>query len=132
MRSHEEVVTIGFADADPAGVIFYPRALALAHTVVENLIRHSSLGWAAWFSSSDYAAPLRHCEADFLKPMKPGERFTARADVEKMGDTSVSFLVEFTDKTGQTAVRIRTVHVLIDKRTGLPVPLTKEIRHALS
>jgi acyl-CoA thioesterase FadM len=132
MRAQEEAVTIGFADADPAGVVFYPRAIALAHGVVENLIRHSSLGWGAWFASPIHAAPLRHAEADFLRPMKAGEVFTARAVVEATGTSSVTFLVEFSDRAGRTTARIRTVHVLIDKHSGEPVLLTGEIRSALA
>lgn len=132
MLVHEEKTTIRFEDADPAGIVFYPRAIALAHGVVENLIRHSSIGWHAWFASPDHAAPLRHAAADFLLPMRAGETFTARAAVEKIGDTSVTFHVAFVSAAGETAARIRTVHVMIDKATGKPVRLTEEIRSALA
>ena len=132
MRAHEEAVIIGFADADPAGVVFYPRAIALAHDVVENLIRHSVIGWHAWFASPDYAAPLRRAEADFLLPMRTGEIFTARAAVEKLGNSSVTFLVEFTNGDGEITARIRTVHVMIDKTDGAPVRISDEIRSALA
>jgi acyl-CoA thioesterase FadM len=132
MRVHEEKITIRFADADPAGVVFYPRAIALAHSVVEDLIRHSPLGWEEWFASPTHAAPLRHAEADFLRPMKPGEIFTARAAVESTGTTSVTFLVEILDPADRVAARIRTVHVLIDKKSGTPIPLTGEILSALA
>jgi acyl-CoA thioesterase FadM len=76
--------------------------------------------------------PLRHAEADFLRPMKAGEVFTARAVVEATGTSSVTFLVEFSDRAGRTTARIRAVHVLIDKHSGEPVPLTGEIRSALA
>jgi acyl-CoA thioesterase FadM len=130
MLSREQATMIRFADADPAGVIFYPREVALAHAAVEDLIRHSSLGWEAWFTSPSHAAPLRHAEAEFFQPMRPGETFTSVAMVEKMGNTSVSFLVEFNDAQGRTAARIRTVHVLIDKTNGGRLPLTAAIRAA--
>jgi 4-hydroxybenzoyl-CoA thioesterase len=132
MRTYEEAVTISFADADPAGVAFYPRAIALAHGVVENLIMHSGIGWHAWFASPDQAAPLRHAEADFLLPMRAGETFTARAAVEKIGDTSVTFVVAFVNAADETAARIRTVHVTIDKATGKPIRITESIRAALA
>ena len=132
MRMHEEQITIRFADADPAGVVFYPRAIALAHSVVEDLIRHSPLGWDAWFASPTHVAPLRHAEADFLRPMKAGDIFTARAVVESTGTTSVTFLVEFSDPAGRTTARVRTVHVLINKLSGAPIPLTGEILSALA
>lgn len=132
MRAHQEAVTIGFADADPAGVVFYPRAIGLAHRVVENLIRHSGIGWHAWFASPVHAAPLRHVEAGFLLPMHAGEIFTARATVEKLGNTSVTFLVEFTNAANEIAARIRTAHVMVDKATGKPVRISDEIRSALA
>lgn len=132
MRTHQESVTIRFDDADPAGVVFYPRALGLAHGVVENLIRRSPLGWESWFASPTHAAPLRHAEADFLLPMRPGQTFQASAAVEKVGDTSVTFVVEFRDKEERTAARIRTTHVLIAKADGRPVPLTAPMREAFA
>ncbi len=131
MLAHEQPVTIRFEDADPAGVVFYPRAIALAHAVVEEMIRRSPLGWAAWFASPVHAAPLRRAEADFFQPMRPGETFTARASVEKLGKTSATILVQFVAANGEPAARIRTTHVLIDKATGKPLPLTPEIRRAL-
>lgn len=131
MTPHEQTVTIRFEDADPAGVVFYPRAIAMAHAVVEEMIRRSPLGWDAWFASPVHAAPLRHAEADFFLPMRPGRDFTALAQVERLGETSVTFLVKFTDEEGRTAALMRTVHVLIAKATGRPVPLTGEIRAAL-
>lgn len=131
MTPHEQTVTIRFEDADPAGVVFYPRAIAMAHAVVEGMIRRSPLGWDAWFASPVHAAPLRHAEADFFLPMRPGRDFTALAQVERLGETSVTFLVKFTDEEGRTAALVRTVHVLIAKATGRPVPLTGEIRAAL-
>lgn len=130
MLSASQAITIRFADADPAGVIFYPRALALAHAAVEDLVRHSPLGWDAWFASPRHAAPLRRAEADFFLPMKPGQSFEVRASVEQVGTSSMTFLVEFLDNDGNIAARIRTLHVFLDKATGRPLPLTGEIRAA--
>ena len=131
MLAHEQPVTIRFEDADPAGVVFYPRAIALAHAVVEEMIGRSPLGWAGWFASPVHAAPTCHAEADFLLPMRAGETFAARANVERLGETSVTFLVEFTGADGCIAARVRTVHVIIDKAGGQPLPLTPEIRWAM-
>lgn len=132
MPLHEQKLFIRFEDADPAGVIFYPRALALAHSAVESLIRASALGWDEWFASARYAAPLRRAEAEFFHPLRTGDEVTIRARVEKCGNTSVTFVVELSDPKERVAARIRTVHVLIDKATGRPVALTNEIRRAFT
>ena len=131
MPAFETSVTIRFEDADPAGIVFYPRAIALAHGVVEDLIRQTELGWHGWFENHGLAAPVRHAEADFLAPMRAGETLRARAWVEKLGDTSGTFMVEFLGKEGETRARIRTVHVLVDRSTKQPVALTPEVRRAL-
>lgn len=128
----ETSVTIRFEDADPAGIVFYPRAIALAHGVIEDLIRQTELGWQGWFENHGLAAPVRHAEADFLAPMRAGETLRARAWVEKLGETSGTFSVEFLGNEGETRARIRTVHVLIDRSTGQPVAMTQEIRAALA
>jgi len=131
VAAFETSVTIRFEDADPAGIVFYPRAIALAHGVVEDLIRTTEVGWHGWFENHGLAAPVRHAEADFLAPMRAGETLRARAWVEKLGETSGTFVVEFLGNEGETRARIRTVHVLVDRATGNPVPMTPEVRKAL-
>lgn len=131
MAAFETSVTIRFEDADPAGIVFYPRAIALAHGVVEDLIRKTELGWHGWFENHGLAAPVRHAEADFLAPIRAGETLRARAWVEKLGETSGTFVVEFLGKEGETRARVRTVHVLVDRKTKQPVALTPEVRRAL-
>lgn len=131
MLSHDLDLFIGFEDADPAGVVFYPRAIALAHRAVEEMIRRSDIGWDAWFASPVHAIPVRQATADFLLPMRPGEKVTARASVEALGDTSVTFKVEFHARGGELAAVVRTVHVLVDKATGRPMPLPAAMRNAL-
>lgn len=132
MLEHRENITIRFSDADPAGVVFYPRALTIAHEVTEEMIRRSELGGDGWFAASQHAAPVRRAEAEFFSPMRPGETFAARAAVEKLGETSVTFTVEFTNQAGLTAARIRTVHVLIDRATGRPRALPAAVRAAFA
>jgi len=131
MAAFETTVTIRFEDADPAGVVFYPRAIALAHGVVEDLIRQTELGWHGWFENHGLASPVRHAEADFLAPMRAGEALNARAWVDKLGETSGTFVVEFLGNEGEMRARIRTVHVLVDRSTKQPVALTPEVRRAL-
>lgn len=130
MAACEEKIHISFGDADPAGVVFYPRALALAHQAVENFVRRAAIGWEAWFSSPVHAAPLRRAEADFLLPIRPGQILTTRTSVEKLGTSSVTFHVDFVDDAGRTAAVVRTTHVLVEKATGQRVPLSDEIRAA--
>lgn len=132
MAAYHATVTVRFEDADPAGIVFYPRAIALAHGVVEDLIRQTALGWQGWFGDEKLAAPVRHAEADFFAPMRAGETLDARAWVERVGETSGTFIVEFSGSGNEVRARIRTVHVLVNRATGKPMPMTPEIRGALA
>jgi YbgC/YbaW family acyl-CoA thioester hydrolase len=123
--------TLAFGDADAAGVVFYPRLLALAHEAVEDLIRQAPCGWDAWFASVRHAAPIRRAEADFFLPMRPGEQFALHTSVEGTGGSSVIFTVEFVDQAGRIAARVRTVHVFIARPSGERIPVPDEIRAAL-
>jgi acyl-CoA thioesterase FadM len=131
MITREESIYLGFGDADPAGAVFYPRAFALAHQTVENLLRQSEVGWENWFASAKHAAPLRRAEADFFLPLRPGASVVTRAAVEKIGTTSVTFRVDLFESTGRLAATIRTTHVMIDKATGRATPLSRELSAAL-
>ena len=131
VRSHETTATVRFGDCDPAGVIFYPRAFELAHAAVEEFLR-AAIGGDAWFSSAVYAFPIRHAEADFLAPMKPGETFRVRVSVQKTGTTSMTFVAEFTDSAGLTAARVRTVQVAVDRASGKAASIPAEILSKLS
>ncbi len=128
MHGHETPITLRFGDCDPAGAIFYPRAFELAHAAVEDFIRLSPIGWEKWFASPEQAAPIRHAEAEFIAPIRAGDTLTLRVAVEQNGETSVTFAVNFLNAAGRVAVRVRTVHVLIDKATGRPTALTAEMR----
>jgi 4-hydroxybenzoyl-CoA thioesterase len=131
VRSHETTATVRFGDCDPAGVIFYPRAFELAHAAVEEFLR-AAIGGNAWFASPVYAFPIRRAEADFLAPMKPGEVFRAALSVERLGTTSMTFVVEFTDSAAQLAARIRTVHVAVDRTSGKAASIPPEVLSKLS
>src|SRR5688572_22069786 len=64
---------VRFQDVDAAGVIFYPRLLEYFNDTYLALLSsagqplHASLGRASWVS------PVRHAEADFLRPLRFGE-----------------------------------------------------------
>jgi len=131
VRTFQTQKTLAFGDADAAGVVFYPRLLALAHEALEELIRQSPCGWDAWFVSARHAAPIRRAEADFFLPMRPGETFDVCAAVEETGGSSVIFTVDFLDRAGRQAARVRTVHVFIARPSGERIAVPDGIRSAL-
>jgi 4-hydroxybenzoyl-CoA thioesterase len=108
---------VSFDEADSEGIVFFGNYFRLAHRALEQWLPLIGVPWAVWFSSSEYGVPLRHVEADYLGPMRPGEEFIARVGVERLGESSVVFGYEFV--IGERVVaRLKTAHVFVAREGG--------------
>lgn len=125
---------IHFDDADPAGIVFFGNFYRLAHRALELALPQWNLTWADFFHDQRVGFPVRHCEADYMKPVRPGAPIYATVAVENLGETSVTFRTEFresADVSGPVNAVVRVVHVCIDvkerKKTAIPESLRKAL-----
>ena len=131
---------VRFQDVDAAGVIFYPRLLeyfndaylALLSSVGQPL--HASLGKSSWVS------PVRHAEADFLRPLRFGDAIeVALVAVRTSPDpepTEVTLGYRITKVAdGETAAVGQVVHTFVDsktfKRTLIPDTIVEVYRRLM-
>lgn len=121
-------VAIRFDDADARGVLFYGRILSIAHRVFEDFVV-SSLAprWEDWFLDESFIVPIRHAEADYFAPMRPGHRYEAEVHVSKLGDSSFEVTTRFhdTERPDQAlCAETRVTHVFADPGafTKLSIP----------
>jgi len=121
---------ISFGDADPQGILYYPRALDLAHTCLEEFWKGQRVGWKFWFQNPEFAVPIRHAECDFLSPLYVGENYQVRLGVSTIGESSVEFVCEIL--SSQVCVRVRTVHVFVDRKTFQKISVPEPVRELLS
>ena len=123
-RNFSYPITINFSDCDPAGIMFYGRIFYYLHEAYESFLSHNQI-WDIVFSDKQLAYPLRHAEADYLKPMKHGELFDIIIVVEFISESSFALNYEVRTR-GEESVHstAKTVHVCIDviqfKKHGLP------------
>ncbi len=120
--------SVRFQDVDAAGIIFYSRLFELCHDVyVEFLAEHGHplhqvIERAAW------AAPIRHAEADYLKPMRFGDSLEVALTLAHLEPTEVSlgYRVSVRDRTEVAAV-VQTVHTFVSlpefRRCSVPAEL---------
>ncbi len=122
---------VSFEQTDPGGVLFYAQVFSLTHKCLEEFIIHSKIGWNHWFQNTELAAPIRHCEADYLKPMFAGQNYMIELKVNSISETTVSF--NFTIKNSQQDLccKASTVHTFINKSTIKKSPLPDDIRKKL-
>ena len=119
-------VKINFFDCDPAGIMFFGNVFKLAHTAYEELLR-KGIGGRDYFNDNDYAIPLVHSEADFLKPIMPGEVLTVQLTVSLFKESSFELSYEILNSKKEISARVKTVHVMVKKadwgKTSIPQDL---------
>jgi acyl-CoA thioesterase FadM len=128
-------VTIRFDEADARGVLFYGRVQALAHRVFEDFVVSELVDrWENWFESQEFVAPIKHAEATFHRPMRPGHRYDAELTVTKVGDSSFEVRTRFIDREGPAPVvcaETRIVKALADPLTWRKMSIPSAIRARL-
>src|SRR5512143_1139806 len=92
-------ITVRFDEADARGILFYGRLQELAHRVFEDFVASEVVArWEDWFLSPDFIVPIRHAEATFHRPMRPGQDYDGELAVVRLGESSFDVRVRFFEK----------------------------------
>ncbi len=130
--AYAQTRAVRFQDVDAAGIIFYPRLLEYFHDAYLEFLTHvgqplhASLGRAPWLS------PIRHAEADFLRPLRFGDTVqvalvAAHTSPEaEPNEVTIGFRIVNVE-TGEPATVGQSVHTFVDaasfRRTRIPAAL---------
>jgi acyl-CoA thioester hydrolase/1,4-dihydroxy-2-naphthoyl-CoA hydrolase len=106
-------VKVAFDEADSAGIVFFGNYFRFAHRALEHFLPQIGIAWDKWFSGKEIGVPLRHVEADYMRPIRPGEQLQIRTHIANVGESSVEFIFDFQIEGGSSAARVRTVHVFV-------------------
>ncbi len=109
-------VTIKFHQADPAGIMFFAHIMILAHDAYEGFVQACGFTWKEWFIDQKYLLPIRHSEADYLRPFKAGETYEIHVRVIDFSSSSFKLGYEFLQGPNKHAV-VQLVHTCIDPKT---------------
>ncbi len=120
-----------FDRCDLAGIVFFGNYAAFAHQVLEEFIPAMGIEWRTWFHDPSLGIPVRKLEVEYLKPLFAGRHYTATAVVERLGQTSVTFCVEFSDGA-EVCSRIRSVHVFLSMKEKKVINIPESFRDHLS
>ena len=118
-------------DTDAAGIIFFANQFKIIHDAYEDLLEKFGWSFQKMLKGTSYFLPIVHAEADYLTPVRVGDKIVIAIKVGHIGTTSFSF--EYTLKRGKTLVgTAKTVHVTINQKTRKKIPLPSAMRIALS
>ncbi|MBC7743042.1 MAG: acyl-CoA thioesterase [Bdellovibrionaceae bacterium] len=127
---YKSKMTVLFHQADPAGIMFFAHVFTLAHNAYEGFIQACGFDWKDWFAEPKFLVPIRHSEADYLRPFRAGESYEIEARVTEISSTSFKIHYDFLNGPHKHAV-VQMVHTCIDPKTFQKSNLPEEVKLGL-
>jgi 1,4-dihydroxy-2-naphthoyl-CoA hydrolase len=127
--------SIRFQDVDAAGIIFFPRALELCHDLYVEFLADAGQPLHVALTGP-WIAPIRHAEADYLKPLRFGDRFEVAIVAAHLGPsvppTEVTLGFRLACLPGrEPAIIVQTVHTFVTRERFERTPVPEELVAAL-
>jgi 1,4-dihydroxy-2-naphthoyl-CoA hydrolase len=117
---------INFYDCDPAGILFYAKLFEISHSIYEEMISSFDLKKNYW-TNNDFVVPIIKTDGAYFKPLRAGEIVTINLTVTHRKENSFELTFEWIDNKGELAAKARTVHVFVDKKRWVKIPIYDEI-----
>jgi 4-hydroxybenzoyl-CoA thioesterase len=125
---------VRFDEVDAAGLVYFPRVVALAHEGLEQLLAAALPGgYPAFVVGQKIGLPCVHVESDFKGPLRFGDDVEVTLVVAGFGTSSVAFDVEVQRGDGNPCAKMRYIVACADlsespKKRAIP----PELRTALA
>jgi len=118
--------TIRFADTDAAGVVYFANFFSICHEAYEESLSAGGIDLQTFFHNAGVVVPISKSEAEFLRPLRPGDRLRVALSPEALTPNSyaVRYEIHRLNPVEKIAARIRTEHVATSpaKRERVPLP----------
>jgi len=123
--------SVAFDDADGEGIVFFGNYFRLVHRAFEQWLPRQGITWQEWFKNKVFGVPLRHVEADYLRPLRPGEDVLVRIQLTEVGEHSVHFEYDMRDLNEQPIARLKTSHVFVSRNEMRKIEIPAELKARL-
>lgn len=126
-------LTARFQDVDAAGIVFYPRVLEYCHDAYVAFLAAHGHPLHQVLAERRWAAPLRHAEADYLRPIRFGDALEVLLVRARLEGSVLSLGYRLLPASGGAPLALaQTVHVFVDpvhfKRLEPPADLAAAFR----
>ena len=126
-KTFHHQVSIKFHLADPAGIMYFAHIFSLAHDCYEQFVQATGYSWNQYFSSSQYAFPIRHADCDYQKPFSAGQTYDVTISVAYFSTSSFKMKYTFS-KEQQTYAVVQIVHVCLDAKTHALIKIPIDLK----
>jgi 1,4-dihydroxy-2-naphthoyl-CoA hydrolase len=129
--THAESRGVRFQDVDAAGIVFYPRIIEYCHDAFAGFLERAGQPLSAALEARAWAAPIRHVEADFLRPLRFGQtvRVSLVARHLEPSEVVLGFQVRV---EGVVHAVVQSVHTSVDLQSFQRVDFPEALRAVLS
>jgi 1,4-dihydroxy-2-naphthoyl-CoA hydrolase len=126
--------TVQFRDTDAAGVVYFANVISICHIAYEASLIESGIDLKLFVNNSEFAVPITHVSADFLRPLFCGDRVIIELTPSSIDSCKFEIKYQILSVDAQVpgkylvSATAITKHVTIDpatrKRQDLPKHLT--------
>ncbi len=125
-------VRVSMGYVDPAGLIFFPRLYDLCEIAFEQFFEACfKTDFAATLVIEKRGAIVVHSEADYQKAIRLGDTLTIAVACTRLGHTSLTLEFTFDNQHAERVAIARTVHVLMDLKRYVKMPIPATWQHLL-
>lgn len=123
--------TVRFQDIDAAGIAYFPTIISYFHDAYVAFLGASGVDLAELLRAGEQLIPIRHAEADFLRPIRFGEALEVELVRRVDGPHEVTLYYRVMG-SGEAKAVGSTVHVFVDRGTFQRTHAPAELQRALS
>ncbi|MEO7110701.1 MAG: thioesterase family protein [Polyangiaceae bacterium] len=123
--------SVAFQDVDAAGIVFFVRFFEYCHDVLFAFLGSRGIAMPEVLANGTWGAPLAHVEADYMIPLRFGDRFTVAITEVAIGTSSMRVDYRVSSPREKSVCSAHMVHVFIDRASMRPCPAPEAVREAL-
>lgn len=113
-------------EVDAAGVVFFARILEYCHDALMAALAEAGLDLASLLREARHLAPIRRVEADYLAPLRFGDRVVAGPVLARLEESQVLVAHRVERSAGETVAIAQTLHVCVDASRFARAPFPEE------
>jgi len=115
-----------------AGLLYFAKQFRFAHDALEDLFESEGYTFDNVFRHQNFVFVIVHAEADYLVPLKVGDKLEVHLSIEKLGNSSMCFFYNIYKTNRELVGTVKTVHVCLDSTTRIKIPIPSNVRELLS
>ena len=125
---------VGFADVDPAGIVFYPRYFEMINATIEDWFRSLEYGFVQMILKDGFGVPTATIQVDFKAPSRLDDLVELELDVVRLGRSSIGLEIRIS-ADGELRALVQQTLVFIrmegNKPVRIPDPLRARIERSM-